>query len=102
MAAYVFIPAAALILALVVWLGLRLMVIFTGILTIEAFDWIDSSAMSVAFGTALALFLGGYQSLVWAWRGRASDIVIDPAGFAVEGGRHDGLFVPWAKLDTQK
>jgi len=44
----------------------------------------------------------GLLELRRAWGTRASDLTLDLEGFAVEGGRHDGLRLRWSEIDPER
>lgn len=51
-------------------------------------------------GGYLAVF--GLLEIRHAWRSRASDLLLDVDGFAIEGGVHDGLRLRWNELDVER
>lgn len=51
-------------------------------------------------GAYLAVF--GLLEIRHAWRARASDLLLDVDGLAIEGGVHDGLRLRWSELDVDR
>lgn len=50
----------------------------------------------------LFLVVFGLAQLRYAVRTRAGDALLDDAGFAIEGGAHDGLRLAWAEIDRDR